>query len=208
MDDALSPERGMMRKLLLYCGLMVCTGFLVGTVCQESMPPYITPTGMFEIKLAADQPNLDHVVRGLDMILSGNGGFGFTLTITNTFDETMAGSAKDTLADLQIWWRENPNVKATFYLTPSEEIVTHELLDPENVYLDPGDSVRLAIVWNDWRDDQGNRVWNNVPRMGSEGQEYYGPMSFVAEAKIQLFDQTPIEYSNQVEFTVTFYEDL
>jgi hypothetical protein len=195
-----------MRKQFLYCVLMIGSVFLLGSDCRESMPPYITPTGMFEIKLAADQSILDHVEREIGQILSGKGGFGFTLTITNTFDETMAGSVKDTLADLQIWWKENPNVVATFHLTPWHEVATHELWDPVNVILDPGDSVRLAIVWYNWKDDQDNYVWDHVQGMVMGEQIYYGPMTFVAEAKMQLFDQTPIEYSNQVEFTVTFYE--
>jgi hypothetical protein len=198
---------GTMQKVILYCGLMICTGFLLGTDCQESMPSYILPTGMYEIKLRADQVNLDRVEREIGQIESGKGGFGFTITITNTFDETMAGSVKDTLADLQIWWKENPNVMATFHLTPLHEVATHELWDPVNVFFDPGDSVRLAIVWYNWKDDQYNDVWEYVQKLETIEKIQYGPMTFIAEARIQLFDQLPIKYSNQVEFTVTFYEE-
>jgi hypothetical protein len=82
------------------------------------------------------------------------------------------------------------------------------LMDPHNVYFDPGDSIRLAIVWMDWKDDQGNSMWDHVNGFNHEGRIFYDPMDFIAQARIQLFAETPDIYSNQVRFTVTFYQDV
>ena len=196
-----------MRNVLLYCGLILCMGFMLGSECKESLPPYITPAGMYDIRLAADQGDLDRVQRDIGQVYGGKGGFGFNLNITNTFDETMAGAVKDTLAELQVWWKEDANVIKTFHLTPSHEILTGELWDPVVVYFDPGDSIRLSIVWQNWRDDQNTYVWERQSSWETEDQIFYNPMTFIAEARIQLFDATPIKYSNQVEFTVTFYRE-
>ncbi|MFC1501983.1 hypothetical protein ACFL6A_01060 [bacterium] len=194
-----------MRTILNYLYLIICTGFMMGTDCQESLPPYTTPAGMYDIRLAADQGDLDRVQRDIGQIYQGKGGFGFHLDITNTFDETMTGSVKDTLTELQVWWKADVNVMKTFHLTPSDEIVTGELWDPVVVYFDPGDSIRLAVVWLNWLDDQNTFVWEYQSSWETEDLILYNPMTFIAEARIQLFDATPIKYSNQVEFTVTFY---
>lgn len=179
---------------------------MLGTDCEESLPPYRAPSGCYNVELKADQGGLDRVQREIGQILGGKGGFGFTLNITNTFDETMVGSVKDTLAELQIWWKKKTEVTATFHLTPADEIVTTLLRDPFNVVYHPGDSILLSVVWVDWADDQDNYVWEYEQSRETEEQIYYGPMTFVAEARFRLFDETPLVYSNQVAFTVTFYQ--
>ena len=196
-----------MRRIIFILGLLLCSALMLNVNCNESMPPYEQPNTVYSITLNADQPDLEFVRRDIDWVLMGKNTFGFTMNIINIFDETLAGAAQDTIGELQIYWKQNPTVTRTFQLEPDNEINTDELSDPSFVFFDPGDSIRLSVVWTFWRDDQNTYMWDHVNSHAGNGTITYDPMTFVAQARFQLFNEATSAYSNEVEFTVTFYRE-
>ena len=196
-----------MHRILSFCLVILCSGLFLSMDCQESLPPYSPPDSIYSLVFRADQEDLDFVQRSINEIYMGRGGFGFNMDLVNLFDETLYGASLDTLGEVFIWWENDPTVMATLHLTSYHEIVTYELNDPSHVFFDPGDSIRLAIVWRYWKDDLGNDIWIHTGSTYENQRTRYDPMHFIAQARIQLFAETPDVYSNQIFFTVHFYQD-
>jgi hypothetical protein len=177
----------------------------LGTACQESLPSYRTPSGVFSLTLRADQPDLQAVTRDLDQVAAGKGGLGFSMDLKNVFDETLADTVREPLGSLQIWWRTDPSVTITIPLSRLDEIMTHEIGWDGVLVLDPGDSLRLADVCRSWEDDRGVPVWTYPAgaEITSEGI-VYPPMDMAAQARVQPFDRAPAATSNIVTFRMVF----
>jgi hypothetical protein len=181
---------------------------LQATSCQESLPPYRTPPGVYSLVLRADQPGLEAVRRELGDISAGKGGLGFSLDLKNVFDETLADTIREPLGELQIWWRDDPSITATLPIGRLDEVMTHAIQWNGLLVFDPGDSVHFAVTYKTWKDDGGLPLWERVgwrPLPGESGGIEYSPMHFSAQAWIQPFDRAPAVVSNRVDFTLIFY---
>ncbi|MBN2201107.1 hypothetical protein JW777_04070 [bacterium] len=178
---------------------------LTGSACQESLPPYRTPSEVFTLALRADQPDLHAVHRDLDDISMGKGGLGFSMDLRNVFDETLADTVREPLGELQIWSRDEPSVFMTIVLNRSDEIMTHAIQWDGFLIFSPGDSLRLAEVCRTWLDDRGRPVWTLAGEPVSEnGRIRYPPVDMAARAWVQPFDRAPAVYSNTVLFRMFF----
>ena len=151
-----------MRRFFSFCAIFILSALTLGLDCHESLPPYTQPDLIYYIELRTDQPNPEAVVRSIGQVSAGKGGISFSMDVTNIFDETLHGSVENPLGEVSIWWVDNPSVQATLSLTTDHELVTHLLDDPQYVYFNPGDSIKLAIIWLKWEDDQGNSMWDFI----------------------------------------------
>ncbi len=178
---------------------------LTAAACQESLPPYRTPSEVFTLTLRADQPDLDAVHRDLDDISAGKGGLGFSMDLRNVFDETLADTTREPLGELQIWGRDDATVFITIGLNRSDEILTHAIQWDGLLIFSPGDSLRLAEVCRTWLDDRDRPVWTLVGEpVIDNGRVRYPPMDMAARAWVQPFDRAPAVYSNTVQFRMFF----
>ena len=175
-----------MRRILFITGMVVLALFTLSVDCTESLPPYSAPGSIFSLDFRCDQPNPDFIQRDIDNILAAKGAISFSMDITNIFDETLQGAVMNPLGEVTIWWKDDPNVQATLNLTALHEVVTDELADPQHVTFDPGDMTTLCVVWQYWQDDQDNYVWDHVFPSYRDGQYRYGPMTFIAQARVRL----------------------
>jgi hypothetical protein len=205
MTGSLKFPPGAKRILLPVCLALS----LLGTSCQESLPPYRTPSDVFSLVLRADQPGLDAVRRELGDISAGKGGLGFSMDLKNVFDETMADTVREPLGELQIWWRNDPTVTAFLPIGRSDEVMTHAIQWDGLLIFDPGDSVHFAVAYKTWKDDGGSPLWERLDRwQGTDtpGGIEYPPMDLSAQVRIQPFDRAPAVYSNRIDFTLIFCE--
>lgn len=194
------------RRFMRAAGLAL---LMLAPACEESLPPYRTPSEVFSLALSADQPNLEAVRRDLVDISAGKGGLGFSMDLRNVFDETLADTVREPLGELQIWWRDDPSVTATLPIGRADEVMTHAIQWGGLLVFDPGDSVHFAVAYKTWMDDRGSPLWERVERWQGTGEAElieYPPMRFSAQARIQPFDRAPAVYSNRIDFTLIFCE--
>jgi hypothetical protein len=193
-----------MKPTLLFLCLICSFALIAGMDCNESLPPREQPSHVYDISLTTAQADIEYIRRDISTVMGGKGGLGFTVDVKNVFDETLADTVKYTLGEIEIWWTEDPFVKATLSITIRNEIMTHEIGFWGDITFDPGDSLRLAKVWRFLNDDNGDYMWSHIsPVMGQDGPEY-PPMEFEAQARIQLFESTAIVYSNILRFRIFF----
>jgi hypothetical protein len=185
-----------------FCIFLSVSGiFFLNSICDESLPPReMNPLSVYEVSLGVNVPNPDYIRLDTVAVALGNEALVFNAEVLNTFDETLFGKVKDPLGKLAIWWKDDSTIKTEIPIFYMDESGTQEFTSAGVVYFDPGDTIKFEVLWKDWKDDQGNPMWHHVDRMGSQ----YPPMAFVAEAQIQFFDETTLEYSNSVEFRVFF----
>lgn len=184
----------------------VLTLLFLGSICEESLPPYADPGDVYSLRLQADTHDLMNIRRDINQITMGKGALGFSLVLKNEFDETLAAMSRDTLGEISIWWKDDPLVKRSIYITRYDENLTDEIQYDWTVSLDPGDSIHCATMWQFIRDDAGVNMWDHLGTIIKPDLARENAMTFQAQARIVLIDQTPAAWSDIVEFRIWFYQ--
>ena len=194
-----------MRKISssLLCAFI---GFLLLRMdCEEPLPPYEEPQDVFASTLQTSPPGLETIRRDTMQVLEGKGGMGFTVDVSNLFDETFADTAREPLGEIQIWWVDDASVSRMIPLLKSDEVVTDEINSLGYLIFDPGETLRFAVNWRWWDDNGGQPMWSHLDKTWVSGALEYPTMEFAAQAKIHLFDRLPAVNTAVIRFTVTFY---
>ena len=195
---------GNISSMILFCTL--CVFLFNRLTCDESLPPWVEPSGIYIVGLQIVAPFPDRIRRDIHQVEAGKGSIGLNVSVTNIFDETLTDTVRYWFGSIEIWWKENPDIMKTIPLTIRDETVTREIGFAGNIIFDPGDSIYLALVWPDLMDDANVSMWHHLtPTLTSEGW-VYPAMDFEAQAKVQLFEQTAMVYSDIVRFRIYFYE--
>jgi hypothetical protein len=123
--------------------------------CDESLPPYRAPAGLFEGWL-----------RGSYVLTRTDNSLKVYFTIRNIFDESFQGPAELT-GSIRIVSARNPDIAKTFFLT-ARNIIEGSGYDGATgtLLLDPGKSIRLGVSWN-FVDDEGRDlrdIFSDSPR--------------------------------------------
>lgn len=161
--------------------------------CKEPLPSYKDPTEVFS-----------GMVRPTYLLSPTQNHLGVQLVIVNDYDETFEGR---TLFEgsIEIALSRKPEVKKTFFLSASNLVQGKYNAGSRVLTLDPGDSVRVGVVWN-YVDDRGvdlrqeEFVYRTDPActLRRIAQEE----TFAISGKLKLYDRTEEIRFGPVTFTM------
>jgi hypothetical protein len=200
-------KKGFVMRKIVFAGVLFLSVLLyLGMDCQESLPPRSNPGVVYSLSLEVDwSPNPMNIELDINKVLEGRQSLPFPLYLTNTFDETLADTVLRTAGEFTAWWTVDPEVRITIPVHRWDELFTQEIDGVGNITLDPGDSVHFNVVWPAFQDDDGISVWLHVNSHTEGDVLVYDPMTFEAQAHMQLFPQTSVVYSDIVRFRLCFH---
>jgi len=167
---------------------LICNLLFIRLTCDESLPARLEPANVYIVSLQIIAPYPDRIRRDMGQVEVGKGNLGFNVSVINVFDETLTDTVQYRFGQIEIWWTDQPDVMKTIPITIRDELETNEIGFWGDIIFDPGDSIYVVTIWPFLMDDE------------------YPPMEFEAQAKVQLFEQTAMVYSDIVRFRVYFYE--
>lgn len=182
----------------------------LGTDCEESLPAYEQPEDVLKLDLYSTVPEPMRLRFDKIRIMGGIVALSFDLNLVNQFDETISGTLPARIGRLDLFWDEDPEVIASLDITYEEEAGTNYFNPIKPVAIDPGDTASFLIVWRNFEDNHGTRMWDYVP-LGDRTEDdlhiYYNhlPMHFTARAHMQPVSGGPVAYSEEFSFVITFY---
>jgi len=185
---------------------LICNLLFIRLTCDESLPARLEPANVYIVSLQIIAPYPDRIRRDMGQVEVGKGNLGFNVSVINVFDETLTDTVQYRFGQIEIWWTDQPDVMKTIPITIRDELETNEIGFWGDIIFDPGDSIYVVTIWPFLMDDDSISMWNHLtPFYTPDGMEY-PPMEFEAQAKVQLFEQTAMVYSDIVRFRVYFYE--
>jgi len=165
--------------------------------CDESLPPYRAPAGLFEGRLQGS-----YVLTRTDNSLK------VYFTLKNVFDESLQGPAELTGSILIVSAR-SPSIKKTFLLTGTNIIeASGSNRAGGTLLIDPGGSIRFGVSWN-FVDDDGRDLreilfrFTADPSCHSRMRSY--PEDFVLTGIITLYDRTAPIFVGPVVYPLCYF---
>lgn len=178
--------------------------------CEESLPPYAAPEDVYSASIDLPLANYNNIRMDMARIAAGVSPLSIEVLLENIYDETINGMTPQSLGKVEIWWKDDPNIKRTIDITPGHESQPSIFREYLPVTFDPGDIARFLINWYDWQDNRENYLWEYADD-GEETRDdlhvYHNkkPMTFIAQAILIPITGGPTVYTAELEFVVTFY---
>jgi len=177
--------------------LLLC--FLLS--CSEPFPTYMPPENVLEGSIEVVSP--DTVIVFLTQAgYFVNSPLILNVNLTNIHDDLLSGPAKvEGLVTVQSF----SEIPRTMIIT----LTTGNLLGPPvfqgDISLPPGSSATFSTLWTPFAVD-GSIVFEGLPFVEANGKKYYGPITFLPNAEVQIFDQVqPIRFEG-AQFILVFEE--
>jgi hypothetical protein len=166
--------------------------------CDESLPPYRAPAGVFEGQLS-----------GSYVLSMKENSLKVHFTVKNVFDETIQGPEELTGSILIVAAR-SPDIKKTFLLTGANIIeAPGSNRAGGTLLIDPGGSLRFVVSW-DFVDDQGRDLrevffrYTEDPSCRTRMRAYRE--DFVLTAVITLYDRTAPIFVGPVVYPLCHFD--
>lgn len=168
--------------------------------CDESLPPYRAPAGVFEGQL-----------RGSYVLTMKENSFKVYFTIKNVFDETIQGPEELTGSVLIVSAR-SPDIKKTFLLTGANIIeAPGSNRAGGTLLIDPGGSIRFGVSWN-FVDDENRYLRENFFRFTADPSCHSRMRSFredfVLTGVITLYDRTAPLFLGPVVYPLCYFTEF
>jgi hypothetical protein len=168
--------------------------------CNESLPPYAAPAGVFEGQL-----------QGSYVLSMKENSFKVYFTIKNVFDETIQGPEELTGSILIVSAR-SPDIKKTFLLTGANIIeASGSNRAGGTLLIDPGGSIRFGVSWN-FVDDEDRDLREGFFRFTEDPSCHTRRRSsredFVLTAVITLYDRTAPIFVGPVVYPLCYFTEL
>lgn len=167
--------------------------------CSEPFPTYAPPENVLMGSVEVVSP--DTVIVFLTQAgYFVNSPLIMNVTLINIHDDLLSGPA---LIDGLVTVQSFSEIPRTMTVTLS----TGNLLAPPvfqgDVSLPPGGSATFSTLWTPFAVD-GSIVFEGLPFVEANGTKYYGPISFLPNAEVQVFEQVqPIQFEG-AQFVLVF----
>ena len=124
------------RLFSILTGMALVLGFL-GPVCNESLPPYVDPRGVFQGS-----------IEGAYVLTISDNSVKIYLSATNQYDETLEGVASIE-GEVEIYLARDPSRRKTFALTDAN-LFTSRNYNPQtrNLRVDAGETLVFGVSWD------------------------------------------------------------
>ena len=168
--------------------------------CSEPFPAYAPPDNVLqgEIEVIAPDTVIVFFVQPGSWFV--NTPLILNVNMTNVHDDLLSGPAQvEGLVTVQSF--------SAIPRTMTVDLTTGNLLGPPvfqgEISVPPGGSATFSTLWTPYAAD-GSIVFEGLPFVEANGRKYYGPISFLPNAEVQIFEQIqPIKFEG-AEFQLLF----
>lgn len=172
------------RQILKYAPIALLV--LLSFSCEESLPVYILPNKVIEIKVTKVEQLNDHLAPPnrplVHIVIQGE----------NIYDEVFWDSV-DIKGSMRIWWKRKPVRYRTIYLT-EKNLTDRTLIYNRKMMLLPGQRFSLDVYWN-VRTDDGIFLPNEmdfaylIRRYCEHNVACGSPEDFVIEVSLNIYNR-------------------
>jgi hypothetical protein len=179
--------------------------------CDESLPPRDARIPRIEAQIGTVDSlvNVNTYPEQEVSAVIGSGG-SVRLTITNLHDEMLQGEYSPA-GWIDIWLERDPSLRTRLDVVRLLPVDPHDIQDGM-LTLPPGKPVRFVAQWSH-RTDDGEPYWmqsNRAYYVPAIGYPYFEtiPITFSAEARVQLFDEVGVLYSGRTRIRLVYREHI
>lgn len=172
----------------------IVVALLFTVSCKEEFPPYAEPRDVLRGEISQSSPDtvLLRYDQDLDMYFLESL-LAFNVRVTNQLEDLLQGAA-------QVEGTITVHAISDIPRVVNVPLRTGNLLQPPvfqgNIALPPGRSAEFSTLWLPIAVD-GEMVFEGLTPTPGPGGSYYGPITFIAEARVQLFERVqPITFGN------------
>ncbi|MBI4810250.1 MAG: hypothetical protein HY800_02155 [Ignavibacteriales bacterium] len=172
------------RQILKYAPIALL--IFLSFSCEESLPVYILPNKVIEIKVTKVEQLNDHIAPPnrplVHIVIQGE----------NIYDEVFWDSV-DIKGSMRIWWKRKPVRYRTIYLT-EKNLTDRTLIYNRKMMLLPGQRFSLDVYWN-VRTDDGIFLPNEmdfaylIRRYCEHNVACGSPEDFVIEVSLNIYNR-------------------
>jgi hypothetical protein len=187
-------------QTILHSGVLILLSVFL-TFCDEEFPTATTPENVLVGGLTIDSPDTValHYDEGTHQYFLNSVLF-FNVDVTNVYQNLLSGDALVNGTITIQSFGEIPRVLVV-------PLTTGNLVQPpvfhRTISLAPGKKAEFTSRWIPYATD-GNIVFEGLPSTVVGSARYYGPITFLASAEVQLFERVqPIKFGH-LEFRLVF----
>ncbi len=183
---------------LPFYAMTVLIWSLISLSCKESLPTYLEPQHVVDIKVSTVEQYNDHQAP------PGRQKMHFIILGENIFDEVFWDSV-DIKGSVRIWWKRKPVRYRTIYLT-EKNLTDRSLIHNGRMMLLPGQTFSMDVYW-DIRSDNGVYLPKEMDFARARSRQcdnnvYCGtPEDFVIEVSLNVYNRLGYLVAPPREFT-------